>query len=204
VGFTPASYRIDPGESRASIGPVKIRLGVSLCLLGELVRHDGGHKRDRYVTDVLARTFELVPVCPEVEIGLGVPRESIDIFRVQDEERLRGTGSGLDHTDAMGTFARRMVEELRAKGISGYVTKARSPSCALSDARVLGASGATEARAPGMFARVLREAFPDMPMVDEKGLLDEKTRSAFLDAVAAYQARNNREVPFNLPAPPGS
>ena len=85
------------------------RLGISACLLGDEVRFDGGHKRDRFLTDVLARFVELVPVCPEVELGMGVPREPVRLVRDGGDVRMRGNRSGADHTEAMRRFSTRRV-----------------------------------------------------------------------------------------------
>ena len=106
-----------------------IRVGVSSCLLGEEVRFDKGHKRDRFVTDVLGPFVEWVPVCPEVEAGLGLPRPSMRLVRDGDEVRMLETKSGRDHTRTMRRFAARRVRALRALDLCGYVLKKDSPSC---------------------------------------------------------------------------
>src|SRR2546423_1752383 len=108
-----------------------IRVGISMCLLGERVRYDGGHKLDRFLTDVLAKYVEFVPVCPEVEIGLGTPREPIHLVEVAGEIRLRGVESDIDHTTAMRRYARRRVDELAKLDLCGYILKKDSPSCGM-------------------------------------------------------------------------
>ena len=104
---------------------------MSACLLGREVRYDGGHKRDRFLTDVLAPFVEWVPVCPEVELGLGIPRETIRLERDGQALRLVAPKSGADHTAAMERFARRRTAALRALDLSGYVLKKGSPSCGM-------------------------------------------------------------------------
>ncbi|MGH0031955.1 MAG: DUF523 domain-containing protein, partial [Myxococcota bacterium] len=100
-----------------------IRVGVSSCLLGQEVRFDTGHKRDRFVTDVLGPFVEWVPVCPEVEAGLGLPRPPMRLVRDGDAVRLRETKSGRDHTRTLERFAARRVRGLRALDLGGYVLK---------------------------------------------------------------------------------
>src|SRR6202167_4164756 len=107
-----------------------IRIGVSSCLLGEEVRFDGGHKRSDFLTDTLGGFVEFVPVCPEMEIGLGVPRESISLVRDGDDAnaiRLVGNKTGLDHTDKMNAYAQRRTLALGPEDLSGYGLKKDSP-----------------------------------------------------------------------------
>jgi uncharacterized protein YbbK (DUF523 family) len=159
---------------------------VSACLLGQEVRHDGGHKRCAFVVEDLARVVELVPVCPEVEIGLGVPREPIRL-QVPGSAgggttlRLVAYGSGRDLTERMADYAERRVAALAALDLAGYVTKSKSPSCGLADVPVHG-SGDT---APGAFLAVLRRLLPTLPIIEETALEDPAARAAFLTAVLA-------------------
>src|ERR1035441_5067741 len=109
-----------------------IRIGVSSCLLGEQVRFDGGHKRSDFLTGTLGRFVEFVPVCPELEIGLGVPHATVRLVRDCDHAdaiRLVGNKTGLDHTDKMNAYAQRHTAALGREGLSGYVLKKDSPSC---------------------------------------------------------------------------
>ncbi len=118
-----------------------IRVGVSMCLLGERMRHDGGSKRDRYVTDTLAEFFKWVPVCPEVEVDMGTPHEAIHLVQLSGEGRLVGRQSGADHAEAMRSYARRRVEQLASENLSGYILKKDSPSCGLERVRLHHADG---------------------------------------------------------------
>ena len=113
-----------------------IRVGVSACLLGQQVRFDGGHKRAPFLTDTLAGFVEFVPVCPEVELGLGVPRPSLRLVGDPAEPRLVERESGADHTDAMGAYSRRRVPELALEDLCGFVLKKDSPSCGLERVRI--------------------------------------------------------------------
>lgn len=163
-----------------------IRIGVSLCLLGERVRHDGGHKRDRYVTDTLARFFEWVPVCPEVEVGLGTPREAIHLEDREGELRLVGVRSRTDHTEAMVRYARRRVEALAAEDLSGFILKKDSPSCGLERVRVHHAPGVVSRTGRGLFAAALAERFPNLPIEEEGRLCDPRLRENWVERVFAY------------------
>jgi len=143
-----------------------IRVAVSSCLLGEKVRWDGGDKRDAAVVEKLGEVFELVAVCPEVEIGLGVPREPVDVVA----GRLVGKSSGRDHTDAMRALARARVEELRGQ-ISGWVFKSASPSCGLDR---------------GIFAREVALLLPTLPTADETTLRPPTSLAHFIALVRGH------------------
>lgn len=153
------------------------RVGISRCLLGDEVRYDGGHKREPRLIETLGDRVELVPVCPEVEVGMGVPREPVQLVRRPNGVRLLGVTSGADWTERMRAWATRRIPELQALGLSGFVLKARSPSCGVHDL-------------PGMFTSTLLEALPDLPVEDEERLRDPEIRARFLARIRAYQARS--------------
>jgi len=160
------------------------RVGVSACLLGDPVRYNGGHKRHAWLVDVWGREVEWVPVCPEVEIGLGTPREPIDLVRSGDGGiRLLTTGTRVDLTERMRAFAAARVEALAALGLSAYVLKSDSPSCGPGGVRVAG----SDEPARGLFAQALMTRLPDLPIVDERELDDVDARAAFLARVRTYQ-----------------
>ena len=124
------------GELSPRAGPAggagdPIRIGVSSCLLGEPVRYNGGHKRDPFLVQTLGPFVSWVPVCPEVELGLGTPRDTIRLERRGDAVRLIMPSQERDLTDAMRAFAQRRVRELEALKLSGYVLKKDSPSCGM-------------------------------------------------------------------------
>jgi uncharacterized protein YbgA (DUF1722 family)/uncharacterized protein YbbK (DUF523 family) len=168
-------------------GTGSIRIGVSSCLLGAQVRYDGGHKRDRFLTDVLARYVEFVPVCPELEAGMGVPRPPVRLVRSGGEVRMLETASDRDHTARMRGFARRRVAALRGLDLCGYVLKRDSPSCGMERVKVYapGAPGRREGR--GLFAEALMAAFPHLPVEEEGRLLDPPLRENFVERVFAYR-----------------
>jgi uncharacterized protein YbgA (DUF1722 family)/uncharacterized protein YbbK (DUF523 family) len=163
-----------------------ILVGISTCLLGEEVRFDGGHKKDDYITGVLARHFTWVPVCPEVDIGLGIPREPIRLVGDPDRPRLVGTRTAADHTAAMNAYAERRVGELAARGLSGYVLKRGSPSCGMERVRVYTDAGMPSRGGRGLFARALMDALPLLPVEEEGRLNDPLLRECFITRVFAY------------------
>ncbi len=158
------------------------RLGVSACLLGQRVRYDGDHKREAFLVETLGRRVEWVAVCPEVELGLGIPRESIQLEGSPDAPRLVGIRSRTDHTRSMQRFARARVEQLAALGLAGYVLKAGSPSCGLVRVPVHGAPR----RGRGLFARALTTRLPLLPIEEEGRLRDPRLRESFVARVFAY------------------
>jgi uncharacterized protein YbbK (DUF523 family) len=161
--------------------PHKPRVAISACLAGEKVRYDGRDKRHDLLLETLGPVVEWVPVCPEVELGMGVPREPIRLVGSPDAPRLLGERSGADHTDAMRRYAGRRIEELVAPGLHGWITKERSPSCGLHGARVWSArEGAPGPAGPGFFLRLLRERLPGLPIADEEQLEDAGARRDFL------------------------
>jgi uncharacterized protein YbbK (DUF523 family) len=172
---------------------MKPRVGISRCLLGDEVRYDGTHKRSTPVI-ALGPDVEWIPVCPEVNVGMGVPREPIQLVARTDGarsagERLRlsGARSGDDWTERMDRWAERRVAELTAFGIRGFVLKARSPSCGPDGVLVHHADGGPTATGRGLFAEALASAMPGLPMEDEERLADPATRANFLQRVQMYQ-----------------
>src|SRR5581483_987808 len=153
---------------------------------GREVRWDGGHKRDAYLTDVLGPYVEWVPVCPELELGLGVPREPIRLEGDARAPRLVAPTSGTDHTRAMHAWARRRVAELARLDLAGYVLKKDSPSCGMERVRVHGRAGTPSRDGVGLFARVLMGAMPLLPVEEEGRLRDPARRENFLERVFAY------------------
>jgi uncharacterized protein YbgA (DUF1722 family)/uncharacterized protein YbbK (DUF523 family) len=172
--------------------PEKIRLGVSACLLGDEVRYDGGHKRDAFLTDTLGPFVEWVRVCPEVEVGLGVPRPPIRLVGDATAPRLVVEKTGEDLTARMQRWARRRAAELAALGLHGYVLKKSSPSCGLFRVRVHGEGrGMPGGAGRGLFAAALVEALPSLPIEEEGRLTDAGLREAFIERVfgaARWQA----------------
>ena len=161
-----------------------VRIGISSCLLGERVRYDGGHKRDDYLVDVVGRYVEWVPVCPEVEAGMGTPRETVQLTRVDGDIRML-TKAGADHTGMVDWFARQRVQSLERAKLSGYILKSRSPSCGMERVPVVQPGGAALRNGRGIFARRLMEALPNLPVEEERRLQNPRGRENFIGRVFA-------------------
>jgi len=163
----------------------KIKLGISTCLLGENVRFDGGHKLDRFLTDTLGQYVEYVPVCPEVECGLPVPRESMHLEGDLDAPRLVTSRTKQDMTEKMVNWARRRVNELEKEGLMGFIFKSDSPSSGMERVRVYNEKGMPAKKGVGMFARIFMEHFPLLPVEEEGRLHDPKLRDNFIERIFA-------------------
>jgi len=161
----------------------KIRIGVSKCLLGEPVRYDGQHKHDHFITDTLGRYFDYVGVCPEVECGLGVPRESMRLIGDPVNPRLVTTRTKIDHTVRMRDWVGRRVVELEKEDLGGFIFKARSPSSGMENVKVYNDKGGVAGKAPGLFAKAFLEHFPALPCEDEGRLNDPDLRENFIERV---------------------
>lgn len=159
---------------------LKPKVGISACLLGRRVRYDGRDKFDPLPAEVLAGRIEWVPVCPEVESGLPVPREPIQLEGDPAAPELRGVRSHAELTGMMCAFCERRAAEL--DGLSGFVFKSRSPSCGLA-VPVYGADGAAAGSAPGFFAAAWRKRYPGLPAVEAEALHDETCLWRFLAAL---------------------
>ena len=164
----------------------RIRLGVSACLLGEPVRFDSGHKRDAFLVEELGHFVDWVPVCPEVESGMGTPRPSLRLMRSHREIRLVENTSGRDHSTSMQRYAVRRLDELADQALCGYVLKKDSPSCGLERVRVYAASGVPTKSGRGVFAAALVERFPTLPVEEEGRLSDPRLRENFIERIFAY------------------
>ena len=165
----------------------RIKIGISTCLLGENVRWNGGHARDRYLTDTLGLYVEYVPVCPEVECGLGVPRETLRLVGHPDNPRLVTSKTNIDHTDRMIQWARNRVKALEKEDLCGFVFKKNSPSSGLFNVPVKNFKGMPQKKGQGMFARVFTEHFPLIPVEEEGRLHDPKLRETFIELIFALK-----------------
>jgi len=170
----------------------KIKLGISTCLLGENVRFDGGHKLDRFLRDTLGQYVEYIPVCPEVECGLPVPRESMHLEGDPDSPRLVTSRTKQDMTERMLTWARKRVVELERESLMGFIFKSDSPSSGMERVRVYGEKGMPSKKGVGMFARIFMEHFPLLPVEEEGRLHDPVLRENFIERLFAL--RRWREV----------
>jgi uncharacterized protein YbgA (DUF1722 family)/uncharacterized protein YbbK (DUF523 family) len=165
----------------------KIKLGIAHCLLGEKVRYDGQHKRDPFLVETLGRFVEWVPVCPEVECGLPVPREAMRLIGDPGNPRLVTRNTNIDHTQRMLSWSANKIEELRRRQICGYVFKSKSPSSGLWRVKVYVADGMPVKSGTGLFARQILLHFPLLPVEDEGRLHDPRLRENFIERVFVYK-----------------
>lgn len=157
-----------------------LRVGISACLLGERVRHDGGDKAQDWLIDQWGPHVVWVSVCPEVEVGMGTPREPVHLVGPRDSPSMVGVESDTDWTEEMHSFSQHKVQELAAGDVHAYVLKSGSPSCGL---EVASGDGTTR----GLFAAALIAALPALPVAQESDLLDVAFRDNFIEMMFAYQ-----------------
>jgi uncharacterized protein YbgA (DUF1722 family)/uncharacterized protein YbbK (DUF523 family) len=165
----------------------KIRVGISSCLLGEPVRFDGGHKRDRFLTDTFGKFVEWVPVCPEVECGLTIPRPSMRLVGEPQDPRLVVTRTGEDLTSRMKTWAAGRLDGLAREELCGFVFKSNSPSSGMERVRVYDRSGMPHKQGVGIFARAFMERFPLLPVEEDGRLHDIGIRENFVERLFCLQ-----------------
>ena len=167
-------------------GDAPIRIGISSCLLGCQVRFDGGHKKDDFLVSTFGRWVEWTPVCPEVEVGMGTPRESVRLVREGDEVRMVAPRSGADWSERMRAYSARRVDDLVGLDLCGYVLKKDSPSCGMERVKVYGTGMPTKS-GRGLFAEALLARFPNLPVEEEGRLNDPALRDNFVERVFAYR-----------------
>jgi uncharacterized protein YbgA (DUF1722 family)/uncharacterized protein YbbK (DUF523 family) len=164
-----------------------IKLGVSQCLLGDQVRYDGGHKHDRFITNTLGQYVTFVPVCPEVECGLGIPREAMRLVGSPESPRLVTRKSQVDHTERMQAWARDRVRELEKEDLCGFIFKSGSPSSGMERVKVYSEKGMPVKKGVGMFAAAFMSHFPLLPVEDDGRLNDPKLREHFIELIFVFR-----------------
>jgi len=165
----------------------RIRLGVSQCLMGDSVRFDGGHKLDHFIRDTLGAYVEFVPVCPEVECGLGVPREAMRLEGNVESPRLVTVRTKMDLTERMLIWAGQRVRQLEKEDLCGFIFKSKSPSSGMERVKVYTESGMPVMRGVGLFAQAFKTHFPILPVEDEGRLHDPLLRENFIESIFALK-----------------
>jgi uncharacterized protein YbgA (DUF1722 family)/uncharacterized protein YbbK (DUF523 family) len=161
----------------------KLKIGVSACLLGQNVRYDGSHQLNPFIRDILGQYMEFVPVCPEVECGLPIPREAMRLVGDEGEPRLVTRRTGVDHTRRMQSWAEDKVRQLEAENLCGFIFKKNSPSSGLYRVKIYSEEGMPRNTGVGMFARVFTRHFPLLPVEEDGRLNDSRLREDFIEAV---------------------
>jgi len=163
----------------------RIRIGISSCLIGQAVRYDGGHKHNEYITCSLGQFFDFVPFCPEVAIGLGIPRPPIRLVKVGAGVRARGIRDAqLDVTGKLTAYADKVAPQLQR--LSGYILKKNSPSCGMERVKLYNLNGMPAGTAPGVYAGRLQALHPELPFEEEGRLMDPVLRENFVERVFVY------------------
>ena len=161
----------------------KIRLGISSCLLGEKVRYDGGQKLDHFITETLGKFVEFVPVCPEVECGLGIPREAMHLSSSPEGPRLVTIRTQVDHTERMRAWAQKRVVELEQEDLCGFIFKSDSPSSGMERVKIYSGKGMADKTGVGLFAQEFMQHVPLLPVEEEGRLHDPGLRENFLESL---------------------
>lgn len=184
-------------KSKTPEASVKPRVGISSCLLGEKVRYDGGHKFHRIIVEIVGSKVDWVLVCPEIEVGMGVPREPVNLVGPPESPALFGVGTGKNWTREMQVFSRQKFQALKEYGLNGFIFKDSSPSCGLRDVKVF-ENQSMDQSVPlgiGMFAREFLREFPDLPVVEEGELATEQDAIRFIENIKRhYRLQEDRPV----------
>lgn len=175
-----------------------LRLGISSCLLGNSVRYDGGHKLDRFLRDTLGRYVDFVPVCPEVECGMSVPREAMRLVGDEHAPRLVTIRSHEDKTEQMLAWAVKKNAWLAEQNLCGFIFKSKSPSSGMQGVKIYSEGGMPRQKGVGLFARTFMENFPLLPVEDDGRLHDPDLRENFIERI--FVMRRWQEVMHRKPA----
>jgi uncharacterized protein YbgA (DUF1722 family)/uncharacterized protein YbbK (DUF523 family) len=171
------------------------KIGVSSCLLGNKVRYDGGHTRDRFLTDTFGQFVEWLPVCPEVECGLSVPRPAMRLEGDPEDPRLIVTKTRADLTKQMKTWAKQRVKQLESEGLLGFIFKSKSPSSGMERVQVWNKSGVPRKAGVGLFARAFMDHFPLLPVEEDGRLHDIGLRENFIERIFCLMRYRQSQLP---------
>lgn len=174
------------------------KIGVSSCLLGNKVRFDGGHKHDKYITGTLSNYFDFVPVCPEVECGLSIPRESMRLVGKIKSPKLVGNKTGNDYTTQMQSWALENITKLEQEELCGFIFKSKSPSSGMERVKVYDKNNVPQASGVGIFTSIFMEKFPLLPVEEEGRLHDPGLRENFIENVFVYKRWRDLLLDFTL------
>lgn len=166
----------------------RIKIGISACLLGKHVRYNA-ELPGYCLPGIFRDLIEWVPVCPEVEYGLPVPREPMQLQGAPESPSLVTIHTGIDHASGMKRWADTRSKQLEHEALCGFIFKSRSPSCGLKGVKVYTSSGTAAGEAPGIFAKAFIEHFPLVPIQDEEGILDLQVCEDFIERAFALKKR---------------
>lgn len=165
----------------------KLKLGISACLLGQKVRYNGGHTRDHFLTDTLGPSVDYVPVCPEVECGMPIPREALRLVGDPENPKLMTSKTKKDMTAQMKNWGAKRLDDLEKENLCGYIFKSSSPSSGMSGVKVYTEEGMPSKRGAGIWAKMFMDRFPLLPVEDEGRLHDPVLRENFIERIFIYK-----------------
>jgi len=166
---------------------IEITIGLSSCLNGNMVRHNGGHKKNHFITEILGNYFKFILFCPEIEAGMGVPREPVNLTGPIHSPKMIGEVSGIDWTRKVNSESRKQIKKLKKLNLCGYILKSGSPSCGLAKVKHYSSdSGRVRKNAKGLFADILLKAYPFLPIDEETRIEDNRLRGNFITRILAY------------------
>ncbi|WP_045216644.1 YbgA family protein [Desulfonatronovibrio magnus] len=163
-----------------------MKIGISTCLLGENVRYDGGHKLDKYLRDLLGKYVNYVPVCPESESGLPIPREAMRLVGDPENPRLLTIQTRIDHTDRLQNWGKEKLKELEKAKLCGFIFKSRSPSSGMERVKVYSEKGHPIPKGRGIFAGMFMDAFPLIPVEEDGRMNDPMLRENFIARIFVF------------------
>ena len=167
---------------------IRLKIGISRCLLGDRVRYDGGHKKDPFLTDTLSKYVDYIPVCPEVEAGFPIPREAFRLVGDPENPFIVTSKTGKDITNIMKKWAKKRVEELEKESLCGFIFKKDSPSSGMERVKVYNEKGIPQRRGTGIFAGIFMNRFPLIPVEEEGRLHDPILRENFIERIFSLKA----------------
>jgi uncharacterized protein YbbK (DUF523 family) len=166
----------------------KIKIAVSSCLLGEAVRYDGTDKQIEYITEQLTKEYNLISLCPEMAVGMGVPRPPIHL--VDDGEIIQVVSIEKPSSNMTKPLFEYGKEIIKAHpDICGYIFKKDSPSCGTKNVKVMNQNGEYEGKGQGIYAAAIMQALPKLPVIDEDDLLNVKLRDKFFIDINEYSKK---------------
>jgi len=168
-----------------------ITIGVSKCLIGEKVRYDGNHARNSFVADTLNKWVEFTPVCPEADLGMGIPRPTIRLEKQKNDIKLICPSTNKDYSKQMNNYGLKKVKEFKKNELDGYIFKRSSPSCGINKLKVFRDDGSIERTGIGFFAKNILEQFPNLPIEDEGRLSDPQLRENFIERIFCHNRWRN-------------
>ncbi len=166
----------------------KIKIGISACLLGQNVRYNGVHKLDRFLAETLGQFVTFIPVCPETECGMGTPREPVCLAGEVHKPRLVTVTTNRDLTEQMLSWGRLKLSKLKTEELFGFIFKSKSPSCALHGVKVYDPTTMKSSNSgTGLFARIIMEHFPELPVEDEEHMHDPVLRENYIERIFVFK-----------------